>query len=337
MPSAYQAELPRRGIQLRAPEILTAGSLLLLLGLGPPGCAGGGGHDDDDDGGTEEVEPPSMGQADVLFVVRDSENMGEPMEALIRAFEDFAEVAGSEAQVAFVDDVPREDLGGDLLGAPIAVHNGVAAIQSQLACRGTCWDEVDVPSDSSYTCGDPVGDQVSQEWLECRCEVDWEEAGSCVSPQGSSEPLEAALLALCRASDSDPGVCAHSSSDWDSSWLGSNAGLLRGGPLHIVVFSDMGDTSDRIGAWEDDSAVYAEAFDALAPDGWTLHLMGTAWNSDTSGFYCQVDAIHEYMTDRLVNLVDLSGGVRANLYDEDNGCALGDVAGFLDEVAENGS
>ena len=102
---------------------------------------------------------------------------------------------------------------GLLTGSPTILGRDnpdvATAFKKNLLCSTTYWDEVELlkpeNQDPNYDCdagGDP--EFISVQYLDCLCGVDqW------TSPAGSGqeEPLEAALMALCRAEENPPDVC----------------------------------------------------------------------------------------------------------------------------------
>lgn len=304
------------------------------LGLG--GCLGGGGSgegdadEDDGDGGDDTGEPGTIGPS-MLLLVDPSPSMQEENAAVLLGLGDLVDAWGARGRVG-LGTVSVEEHAGALLGEVVDLGEAGAleALQAQLACEGTCWDEGALASDPGHACGDGLGSEVSVEWLDCACGVDgWAEA--CVS--GNEEPLEAALLATCRANEEEPEVCAYTESPWTESWLGSNAGLLRGGVLHVVAVSDEGDNSRRLPAGHDDPSLYGEALLETAPAEVLWHYLGPE-----AELACNSGSATTWGTARIDSLVSASGGVRGELYvvENDGSCGEGDAAGFFRAVGQSG-
>lgn len=303
----------------------------LALSTGACSGSGGGSEEEDDEGeagddtGADELIGPST-----LLLVDPSPSMQEEQEAVLLGLEALVEATGARGRVG-IATVSVEEHEGALLGevVDLAEAGALEALQAQLACSGACWTG-GLPSDPDHACGDGLGSGVTEEWLDCTCGVDqWSEG--CVS--GNEEPLEAALLATCRANEEEPEACAYTQSPWTESWLGSNAGLLRGGVLHLVVVSDEGDNSRRLAAGHDDPTLYAEALLEAAPAEVLWHYLGP-----DADLVCNSGSATTWGVARLDTLVSASGGVRGELSVEggDGSCAPGDVDAFFRAVGQSG-
>jgi hypothetical protein len=160
-------------------------------------------------------------------------------------------------------DVPTD--AGQILGPVLARgdENVPERFIENLACEGTCFDgTLAVPTDPGYQCGDPLGDILSEEFLDCTCGGSY--TGNCGT--ADEEGIEAVFLAMCRAVESPPEACFEDLAVGeepdlqeypallDRSDIGSNPGLLRDGSnLVVVVVSDEGDGSRRQWDQADDS------------------------------------------------------------------------------------
>jgi len=144
------------------------------------------------------------------------------------------------------------------------------AFKVNLLCDATYWDSTELLApenqDPNYDCdagGDP--EFISVQYLDCLCGTNgWDNP----SGSGQEEPLEAALLALCRAEENPPDVCyeidAGTPSVFTEADIGTNDGLLRdGSTVVIVILGDEGDTSRRIPNGSADVTPYLDAFDAF--------------------------------------------------------------------------
>ena len=96
---------------------------------------------------------------------------------------------------------------GTFLGDPTVVTKGDPDVNdlftANLLCDAAYWSTSSVPSDPAYECGtDPQG-VITQEFLDCTCGFnEWDNAAG----SGQEEPLEAALMALCRSVDELPRI-----------------------------------------------------------------------------------------------------------------------------------
>ncbi len=103
----------------------------------------------------------------------------------------------------------------------------------------------------------PPGEDITREFLDCYCGADgWDNPAGT----GQEEHLEAALMAMCRASDDPPDVCYGVENVFADTEEYTNDGFLRDGATAIVVIvTDEGDLSRRIPGAETDPAPYLTA------------------------------------------------------------------------------
>lgn len=190
--------------------------------------------------------------ADILFVVDNSDSMQPVAEGLALAFNDFIntltsseganasretlgdavsnyiretsgdtllldyQLAITTTSVAGTGSVPGD--GATLVGPVIPRTSGTVAsdFSKQLLCQATCWSQNEVPSDPDFVCTenpDP-GDAVSREYLDCVCGSNaW--TGHCGS--GDEMGIEAAALGLCRGLADPPDSCFEYVDPQDSS------------------------------------------------------------------------------------------------------------------------
>ncbi len=149
------------------------------------------------------------------------------------------------------------------------------AFKTNLMCNAIYWDATELldpaNQDPDYECGDEP-ERISVNYLDCLCGTDgWR------TPQGSGqeEPLEAALLSLCRSVENPPDECywvvqpdeagqGGTPTVFGSNDVGTNDGFLREDSTTVVVIlGDEGDTSRRIANGTEDVSPYIEAFDAF--------------------------------------------------------------------------
>ena len=260
---------------------------------------------------------------------------------------------------------------GTLIGTPAVVdkfgdYDVTEKFQANLLCNATYWDFNQLEQDPSYQCGDPV-DEIHVNYLDCLCGEDgWDNP----SGSGREEPLEAALMALCRSVEEPPDVCYESGSPFGSGDVGANAGFLRDdSAIFVVIVGDEGDDSRRMQMGDEDPEPYLDAFarferrikfvtvgpNIIPNESGTGYSMpcnsGSArdWaairlqniTAETQGFYrplevqdgenCQISAFNEYLEELGTLLSSLSTVFRLQ--------SVPDVSSILvyvngDEVAE---
>lgn len=149
------------------------------------------------------------------------------------------------------------------------------SFKKNLMCDTIYWDSTYLldpeNQDPDYECGTEP-EKISVNYLDCLCGDDgWR------NPQGSGreEPLEAALMTLCRSVEEPPEECYWLSPPdaqgqgglptvFGSNDIGTADGFLReDATTVIVVIGDEGDTSKRIADGTEDVSVYVDAFAAF--------------------------------------------------------------------------
>ncbi|MEQ1502582.1 MAG: hypothetical protein ABMB14_10140 [Myxococcota bacterium] len=235
-------------------------------------------------------------RADILFVVDNSDSMLEESSSLAANFAGFiGKIDEVEQELAhdglpdavtnFVDYVQNRSAyidyqfgitttdvdtdGGELQGPVVA--RGEADVPNRfvetLACESTCFSSAAVvPSDPDYQCGQPLGEYLSEEFLDCQCANSWR--GNCGA--ANEEGIEATFLAMCRAVPNPPVDCFADIIDdegntiparLDQGDVGSNAGLLRDNANFIpVIVTDEGDGSRRIPGGDEIPEAYNRLF-----------------------------------------------------------------------------
>jgi len=228
---------------------------------------------------------------------------------------------------------------GLLVGDPRIINkydNNVGGkFRANLLCEATYWDDDEVPSDPSYVCGDPV-ELISQEYLDCECGFgEWEDQ----SGSGNEEPLEAALMAMCRSVSEPPEVCYDPLSPFTNADVGSNNDddrfLLREeGTVVIVIVGDEGDNSRRMAQGETDPEVYLDAFNEFDRPV-RLAVIGPSYDPDDGDFSCNSGGARDWAVIRLRELAEASGGFY-NYLEQDgaNGCELTDFAQHLNDLGD---
>ncbi len=231
-------------------------------------------------------------RADVLFVIDNSESMFDKAESLAVNFAKFigslerisdtrsfdglsdavsnyledTEIVTSSVDYQFAITTTSADNEKGALVGPLVTRTDKRIVDNfleGLTCNATCFDST-LPRDSTHNCGDPVGQFLTQEYLECLCGSGW---GNCGSAR--EEGLESTFLAMCRAVENPPRACFDDyiapDGDKEESELVArdaltNEGMLRDGAnLIVVVVSDEGDNSRRLDREEIPTA-YEELF-----------------------------------------------------------------------------
>lgn len=293
-------------------------------------------------------------RADVLFVIDNSDSMQTVSESLAVNFNSFVTDLQSasrdreyddlsDAVTNYIDFVQNRGLfidyqfgitttdaranRGELLpdasghtlfsrDQPRVAKNFIEA----LACEAVCFTAaVPPPSDPTYGCGDPLGDVLSQEFLECTCSG-WQ--GNCGGAR--EEALEATLMAMCRAVPNPPEACFEEVYDEEQDAkltpligaqdVETNKGLIRENSNLLVVFvTDEGDSSRRLFR-ESIPDNYVRIFDQFNSDV-TWVLMGH--DLDANGEIRCPSTGSDWAVQRYHYLAKTSGGAIVDIYDED--------------------
>ena len=322
--------------------------------------------------------------ADILFVVDNSASMAQETAALALEFNTFintlTSAAGSEPVTETLTDAVNNyttytqqrgrfldyQLGivttsvdfqrgetdaidpgeaGLLIGPAIKKGDGgvADAFREQLLCDTAYWAETDVPPDPGYECGsDQQPDFISQEYLDCICGLgEWEETSS---GSGQEEPLEATLMALCRAAAANPGAevpeaCYDPLAPFTSSQAAVNEGFLREeGTVVVVMITDEGDDSRRMAQGEIDSV---EAYlQPLEEFGKPVKLIGItpALDDATGGVICGADlnpAPPTWSIERIVDATEATGGFHRNIIVQGaDACETSDFSQHLTDLGQ---
>jgi len=236
---------------------------------------------------------------------------------------------------------------GSLLGSPTVIAKGDDGIadtfRKNLLCNAAYWNTSDIPTDPTYECGSGTPDQISQEYLDCVCGFDtWEGKNG----SGDEEPLEAALMALCRSVDDPPETCFDSQSafghtvptggdaveycpffvdqaDYDA-WVEDNPDTACDFETHdttgvdsdflrpettvvVVVVSDEGDNSRRLAQGEDDPQVYLDAFAEFDRTVKFVEI-GPNYDPETKNVKCVTISVPTWSAERMVSIAEQTGG-----------------------------
>ncbi len=286
--------------------------------------------------GTDGAATP----VDLLLVVDNSDGMKDEAEALWSAtdgFPDALDAAGLDWTLSIttttVDYTAGETAGvdpgeaGSLVAATVVPGAGAAeAVKTALVCGAVCWDEGALASDPGFNCETSEPTSVSREYLDCVCGVDdWQ--NHCGS--GQEEPIEASVLAACRAIEDPPEACFSYDSTptaIDAGDAGSNDGMLReGARWHTLVLTDEGDGSPRLETGDTDVTLYASLLDELS-SGATFSAL-----APDAEFICNGGGAQTWAVARLVDLSAASGGGYWSITDGTDDCGVVDLESVLED------
>jgi hypothetical protein len=242
-----------------------------------------------------------------------------------------------------------------------------------VGCWSTCWG--DLPTDGTYTgtsgdCPFPDNDEgeATSQYLECLCvdvvypdaSANYESNNLC-DPGGIEKPIEATLLAMCRATENPPEVCWHDGSALEApategapadqtDWYMTNPGWLRDdAKLVVIVISDEGDSSNHNltpaglfdGSSDEDPTPYIHAFEDFDRDI-TFAVIGPDFRCEDDGSncveYCNSGDANSPGAKRLMNLAKITGGFYRPITKGDEPgrveCEVADFSVHLDELGK---
>ena len=292
-------------------------------------------------GGDGTSEPPVV---DMLFVIDNSSSMTPESTALGLSSSSFFDAVGENMDIQMGMTTSSVYTGDGLTGGldpgeegmllgNITQNNpteGEHSLRQQLYCGATFWDRDQLPRDSEYVCG-AQSDSISIEYLDCLCEdTRWDG----VYGASSQEPLEAALLALCRSVDDPPESCFEGGT-FSSGDTQSNIGLLREeSEIVITIVGDTGDGSRRMDLGEEVPEIYRQAF---AEFGRTIHFtaIGPNLTRETNAFICNTAGANYWMVERLYKMIEDSDGLYRPLEEKtgDNNCEILPFSDHMEALA----
>ena len=306
--------------------------------------------------GSQEV------RADVLFVIDNSPSMAEETAALALSsnifidgldplMSDSPERGPLDYSLAItttsVDSWGGPSTGvdageaGRFIGSPTVIEKGSGDVAAQfrqnLLCDAAYWQISAVPRDPEYACDpeDPeTPDNISQDYLDCVCGgTGWEDNAP---GSGDEEPLEAALMALCRSVPDPPEACYNELAPFASTTELTNDGWYREeGTIVVVTVSDEGDNSRRLAQGEEDPEPYLEAFQSFEKPVKFVSI-GLEIDPDTLGPICPTTTVPVWSIERMQTLARETGGFYGAIAEEtgSGNCVVGDFSGLMVALAE---
>lgn len=240
---------------------------------------------------------------------------------------------------------------GVLIGDVIARGSSTVVddFLDQLLCDTTNWNQTDLADeDPDYTCGQEESPLfISEEYLDCIC---GEDLWTSNQGGGTEQPLEAALLSLCRAVPDPPEVCFHTfegtPSDghtFEQADVMSTPDLVREGATSVVVIvTDEGDSSTQfLSNGEEDAAVYLDAF-AQFDQTVRFAVIGPRFDQEAhqasaceDGGVRDFDTVPYWSVSRLFQIASETGGFYADITTGgDKDCGVADFSVYLEQLGQ---
>lgn len=311
--------------------------------------------------------------ADIVFIIDNSDSMTDEAEALAQNFSSFlrdltsASSYGDEGLTAAVSDyisstgdrgsvidfqlgITTTSIAGDapgragtLVGSPDIVTKGSDDVAlnftRSLLCEATCFNVNLVPADANYECNadnPEMPNPISQQYLDCLCGSDrWE--NNCGA--GTEEGLEAAFDSMCRAVDNPPEECFTEYTELASlseTETGTSSGLIRQNSTVIfVVVSDEGDGSRRIENTNPDPEKYTDLLNKFNKR-YRFAVIGPPYDPETDSLTCNSGGATKWGTERYQNIATSSSGFFNYISGEDESgeCGITDFSVHLDDLGK---
>lgn len=221
-----------------------------------------------------------------------------------------------------------------------------------LLCDTANWDETQLSQDNWDCDQEGTPDEISEDFLDCICGDAWRdnEGG------GNEQPLEAALLVLCRSTPEPPEVCYHtfagtSDSDlenvFDESDVLSEPTMIRQDATTVfVVVTDEGDNSTQfLSTGDEDAAFYLSAYEQF-PQNVRFAIIGPRFNEELNeASACAMegddevrDSVPFWSVNRLVQTARETGGFYADISEGSDSlgaaCSTADFAIYLEQLGQ---
>jgi hypothetical protein len=231
--------------------------------------------------------------------------------------------------------------GGRLIGEVIKKDdaNVEETFRYDMLCKTTYW-----PSDTPLSttgeitdCSTTPEEGVTQEFLDCVCGFDeWKQTREGT---GTEEPLESALMALCRAVPNPPETCYDSLSVFEDSDDITNDGFVRpDSTVVVVIVTDEGDSSRRIPSTGTDTDLATPYLDAFAEFDNNIKVVGIGplYDPEVDSQPRCIDGagFGGYLVDRIIHATAETGGFYRYIVEEDagSGCVNSDFSTHLTEL-----
>ncbi len=226
-----------------------------------------------------------------------------------------------------------------------------------LLCDTTNWDQT-LLSQAAWDCDDPGSpDEISEAYLDCRCGDTWKDNQG----GGNEQPLEAALLTLCRATPDPPDVCYHTyagtetGTDDDSTFGDSDVlsepDIIRDNSTVVfVIVTDEGDNSTQfLSTGDEDASYYLAAYDQF-PNTVHFAVIGPRFNEQTRQAtacelndsaevretvpYWSVRRLNQVATDTDGFYADITQGADITDPDAPPPCEVADFSVYLEQLGQ---
>ncbi|MBN1337577.1 MAG: hypothetical protein JXB39_16610 [Deltaproteobacteria bacterium] len=235
---------------------------------------------------------------------------------------------------------------GTLVGTPSVISESttqdvILSFSQAVMCNATCWPgpcvgsikDNCIPYDPTYVCGEDPQGLISWEYLSCVCGSGWTPPENCGS--GLEEGLEAARMALCRAVPNPPEGCYTTPTGFETSFEGSNAGLVReNSTIIVVIVTDEGDSSRLLRTGDEDPAPYLDIFDQF-DNAITFAVVGPAFDVESGDFNCNSGNATPVGTKRYIRVVEETGGFYAPIEQQMGGeCVTTPFSNHLNTLGE---
>jgi hypothetical protein len=300
----------------------------------------------------DEDKEFSISYFDILFVVDNSPSMLDESIMISSGLPKLLDNLGWEFDTQFAVTTTSVD---SYLGLTTEVDPGEAGLllgeesiiqwddpevsqkfKKTIVCEGIYWEYDSLPIDENYVCDseEPQIDFESPtvEELDCYCgDMVWyNRAGS-----GNEEPLEAAVLAICRAEEEPPEFCYDPLSVFTENDVSSNDGFIRE-DSHVVVITigDEGDYSRRMQQGDGVSGAYEDIFGAF---DFPVHSasIGPNYVLETNEFPCNSSGATTWSVERLIRIANGTNGIyRPIVVEEDGGCKAAQLEQYFEDFAE---
>lgn len=298
---------------------------------------------------TDTAESEQVETFDVIFVMDNSPGMHQEATALSQEIVRFTNdirnlqppvdvqvaitTTSVEHNLGMTNGIDRGEVGLFIGDTPNDIHADefVSTFRQELLCNSTYWERNMLPRDPDYECGEDTT-QISVEYLDCLCETTWDG----IAGSATAEPLEAAMLAMCRAAISPPQVCYDDTTLFTEAEEGTASGFIRdNSSIIMVMLTDKGDKSRKIQQGDDTPSVYQQAF-ADFQRNIQFVTLGPNYNAQSEDIICNSGEANDWMAKRLITLAEESDGFffPLEIYNNQGNCTLNYFSEMYANLAE---